>query len=383
MAALNTRDTDNILDARIVVDMAERAFELDKNVARLINITNKLKQVESATQPEYHWREFSPLSRESSIDESGFDGSETDVTVPDSSLFLVDDLVYVPSTGEMMLVTAITDATTIAVTRGWGATSGTAANQGDALIILGQAKMEGSDVPTARSAEETDVFNYTEIIRNSVDLTGTLDATKLYGGDERTLQRSRVLRDTKKDMERRVIFGVREKVTSGAHPRRTSRGFIEFLASNSAASKPTWSVVNYGNFVSLAQEVMRYPDADRKEKLFLAGPTLMAAIQRAWEGQIQLSTEDTEYGIKIRRVTAEFGDFLLDTHWLLTGDYAKHGLVVDPSLIKRRPLQGRDLKLYVDVHQRGYDGKKDEYMVESGFQLMNPAAHGHVTYSGE
>jgi hypothetical protein len=376
------RGTGNVESSKIVVDMADMAFEQDKNIASLLSVLSANKSVESCHRPKYEWREFVPLAREDTLAEA-LDTSETGVDVTDGTLYLPDDIIFVPASGELMSVTSIA-TNTLTVVRGWGGTSGTAASSGDAVFILGQAKMEGSSVPAQRSASESAVFNYTQINRTPVDITATLMATELYGEKERTLQRRRQLNLHKQDIERAFIFGYKEEITSGTHPRRTTGGFIERTASNAAASLPTWSVITYQNWVALGQEVMRYPDASPdRSKLVLCGATLLAAINRAWEGQIQLETKETSYGLKTKNIVSDFGEFNLAVHWLLSGTtYGKKGLVVDTKLIKRRFLQGRDLQLHVDVHDRDYDGVKDEYLSETGFQLMQPAAHGVITYSG-
>ncbi len=79
-------------------------------------------------------------------------------------IFTVGDVVKVARTGENVIVTAITDGDTIAVSRGFGTTAGTAMVVGDGLFIIGNANEENAaarNVNTTRSTKQT---NFTLLI---------------------------------------------------------------------------------------------------------------------------------------------------------------------------------------------------------------------------
>jgi len=76
-------------------------------------------------------------------------------------IFTVGDVIKNASTGENMLVTAITNNTTIAVTRSFGTTAAAAGTAAEGLFIVGNVSEENSgarNVNTTRTSKET---NYT------------------------------------------------------------------------------------------------------------------------------------------------------------------------------------------------------------------------------
>ena len=119
--------------------------------------------------------------------------SAATVLTASAAYFNTNDLIKVPSTGEIMLVTSVT-STAITVVRGYGATS-TAASAASAaaaadVVIIGSAFVEGS-ASTALSTLGTKTAvetNYLQIFRKSVEITKTMANTELYGGADRPYQ---------------------------------------------------------------------------------------------------------------------------------------------------------------------------------------------------
>lgn len=60
-----------------------------------------------------------------------------------------------------MLVTAISDADTIAVTRAFGTVAAAAGLAGDSIYIVGNASEENSGARNVNSTQSTPVTNYT------------------------------------------------------------------------------------------------------------------------------------------------------------------------------------------------------------------------------
>lgn len=95
--------------------------------------------------------------------------------------FNKNDLVKVPITGEIMLITNSTTSEITAV-RQYGTTSATSAASGAWLVILGPAFGEGSLVSDlqGKSTATSEKTNYLQLFRKSVDITKTLANTEMY-----------------------------------------------------------------------------------------------------------------------------------------------------------------------------------------------------------
>lgn len=115
----------------------------------------------------------------------------TTITVPtnEGHYFNRFDLVKVPATGEVMLVTSVS-ASQIGVIRGYGTTA-TTIPSGATMVILGSAFEEGSSAGAliTKSRRATRVFNFLQLMRKSVEVTNTMLNSELYGGDVRSRER--------------------------------------------------------------------------------------------------------------------------------------------------------------------------------------------------
>ena len=106
-------------------------------------------------------------------------------------IFTVGDVVRVARTGENLLVTAITDGNTLAITESFGNTAAANINAGDGLFIVGNVSAENTgarNVNTTRSASQS---NYTQIFKTSIAVSGSEKSQKLYGGADLPYQRAK------------------------------------------------------------------------------------------------------------------------------------------------------------------------------------------------
>ena len=117
-----------------------------------------------------------------------------DVTGAGSSsayIFTIGDIVKNARTGENMLVTAITDADTIAVTRAFGTTSAAAGLAGDGLFIVGNASEENGGARNVNSTQSTPQTNLTQIFKTTIAVSNTEKEANLYGGKDLPYQRAK------------------------------------------------------------------------------------------------------------------------------------------------------------------------------------------------
>lgn len=99
-------------------------------------------------------------------------------------IFTVGDIVRNARTSENMLVTAITDGNTLAVTNSFGATPAAAILAGDGLFIVGNASAENTGARNVNVTRSTPQTNYCQIFKTSIAVSGTEKASNLYGGKD-------------------------------------------------------------------------------------------------------------------------------------------------------------------------------------------------------
>lgn len=370
------RDTGNILQSRRVVDMAKQIALLDPNEGPLLSFLKLAKSNSRCVyNPKFEWLEDDLLETWAKVDGAHSDTEDTSIAVTDGSIFREGDIVKVPSTGECLLIEAVS-SNTLTVRRGWGSTAAAAIAAAAEILVIGSAMTENSERREVKSTLESNGYNYTQIFRTPIALSGTEAASKLHGGRDRAYQRRKASLEHKRDIARALYFGQRKEDMSGVNPRRTMGGLIEFLGGAgseitfNSGSKP----LTYRNFDSeVAAAAFRYGS---KEKLLIAGPYLASAINSWSESRLVSDVaEDATYGIRVKNLITTYGDLKVIYDPLLEGSYTGYGFVIDPENMHYAYLDGRDTKLYTDIQDNGVDGVIDEYLTECSLELRLPQTH--------
>lgn len=375
------RTTENITQARRVVDMADQICLLDPDIGPFLTILKKLKKdTRKCFSPKVEWLEDQLLANASTITTAISAASETAVAVADGSIFREGDVINVPAVGENMLVTKVS-GNTLTVTRGYGTQTAAAAIAAQSQILnLGSAMPENSKDRGAKSTQEAAKFNYTQIFRTPAALSNTEQASKLYGGKDRAYQRRKTMQEHKRDIALALYFGQRKEDTTGGQVRRTMGGLTSYLAD--------------GNVIAFdkANAPLTYQDFDERvaynaflhgsqNKLLIAGPKLYRAIN-GWAVN-NLVTEvgaDQTYGLNVRKLITSYGEMAVVYDKLLAGDtYSGYGMVLDMDYARYCYLDGRDTKLNVDIQNNDVDGVIDEYLTECSLELKCPDAHVLIT----
>jgi hypothetical protein len=369
------RDSGNMEQTRRVVDMSKNIALLDPDAAPLTVLMKNMTSVKCIS-PKFEWLEAELGARWDAINNAaGYLAADTALVVDHEEYFSVGDIVKVPRTGECVIVTAVTTATsTLTVVRGYGETAAAALNDNDPLVIVGNANAEGTGKRAHKNTNEANVYNFTQIFKTTVSLTGTVDASQLYGGKDRNWQRKVKGIEHLVDMERAFLFGERKEDTTGDTPKRTTRGLVKFLTQNivdAGGGLSEWE------FESFCQALFMYGS---KKKLLLASPTLVSVINTFAKNKLNTVPKDKTYGIAITEYLSAHGTLLIAKHNLLEGAvYGGYGIGIDPDNIKYRFLDGRDTKLRTDIQANDLDGFEDEYLTEAGIQVQQPKTHGVLT----
>jgi hypothetical protein len=372
-----TRDTRNITQNKIVVDMSDTIALLQPNAEPFMSFLKIAKRnTEVARNPKFEWLEDDLQPRWDAINNAaGYTASDTSIVVDNGSYFSVNDVVKVPRTGEVMLVTAIA-TNTLTVLRGYGVTSAAAIVDNDPLVIIGNANQEGSGTRELKSTQEVAKFNYTQIFKTPFGVTGTENATKMYGGNDLSYQQMKAGVQHKIDMARAFMFGERKEDVSGGKPKRTTGGLLSFLTKNNYDAGGQLTQTEFDNNIS--EVVFKYGS---KEKILLASARLLSVINGWALGKMQVDNLAKQYGLEIFRYVTPFGTYnIMNYQHILEGAvYGGYGVVIDPESVKYRPLAGRDTKLETNIQANDEDQRKDQYITEAGLEVRNPEKHAVIT----
>ena len=295
----------------------------------------------------------------------------------DNSIFKIGHAVINERTGEVVWVTALDSTTGIVVNRAQGSTA-TAMAAGDGLLIIGSTHQENAGVPTAISYDPTVVTNYTQIFRNSLNMSGTALATRLrYADDPKVEKKREILELHAIEMEKQFFFGSGvEENGSTATAQRTTKGLFFFITSN---------VTDFADAVdidSLENHLEDLFENGSDQKILFAGNRLLNVINKAarvW-GSIQIMPTSETFGMRILNWITPYGELAIRQHPLFSNNptFNDWGFGVDMTSIVYRYLRGRDTQYLENRQSPGTDGQIDEFLTESGLEVQFEETHGIV-----
>lgn len=223
-------------------DLPELAEDIS-DIVRIVSpfetpLLDHLGDPKRAAQSTIHeWVEDTLLPNTDTINQASFTPNAADatsVTVANGSRFRIGDQVRPDGSREVMFVTGIS-TNTLTVVRRYGGTPTSNLANGQRLIILGNAALEGDDRPATQFTNRVRKRNYSQIFTAGVEVSGSMRAARSVGiADEVDYQKQERLRELLRDLENCVINGVAPAANQqgSATVRRTMQGIIPSLTTN-------------------------------------------------------------------------------------------------------------------------------------------------------
>ncbi len=370
-----TKGTNAINATLIVPDILRKVFEIDPNANPVLTLLTNRASKSTVTQPQVQWFEDEPLPSWDVTTATMTDAATT-LPVGNGTYWRGGDLVLVPRTGETVRVTAVA-SNNITITRAWTGTA-TAMNSGENLLRIGAAEMEGDTSPAAKTTVRVTKSNFTEIVKTPVQVSGTLDATTLYTGDERTNQRRKAAAEHARRWEEIFLHGRKKEDTSTAtNPIRSCGGVDEYLSTNVLSAGGTMTESEFTDWLG---DSMRYSVMQgNKNKVLFASREVLQTVESWGKAKLQMRPTDTTYGIQVQTYMSTLGKVDLVNHPLLEIGYAGTAYLLDMAGIGIHALTGRDMKLRTNIQSPDLDGFKDEYLAEMTFTFGMEKAHAKIS----
>lgn len=356
---LTTTNTDNNPRA-----MDANVYELEPNVAPLTVLMTKLNS-RPAGNPKVEWLQDQPMPRITTLSASAT--SAATVWGVSADIYRVGDVARFSALGFGVLVT-----TTAA-----GAITGTAigtqvsAQTGAELYMIGNANAEFASMNEIKIPNISTIFNYTQIFRTPLGVSGTEDATDHYGGPERARLRKKFGIEHARKIEAAHFFGIR----SISSTTRTENGLQSSITTNVTADTAGLTEVEWQTFLVTG---FRY-GSDRK--VAFCSPTAASAIEGFARGRFNVVNDhdNTTFGIAMKTYISGQGTVDIITHkdWNDSTTYGGYVFLVDMDSVADRPL--RSTRLRPDIQAPDADGFKDEYLTETCIQQIWEARSAVLT----
>lgn len=362
----------------------------------LFALTSQMKK-ESTNDPEFNWFEKRLDARRLYCEAGVASTSTTTVPVKEGAKVVVaKTMLYVEATGEILFVSADpANDTSLEVVRGFAGTTAKNIPATANLLVIGTSFEEGSKAPTGQGYDPFKRYNYTQIFRRTLEMTGTAQKTKLRTGDAEKEAKREALEYISIDIERSFWFSNRNQDTFEGKPRRTMGGVLSQLPAANIfdASKTAFADgVSFSDLEGWIKDLFKFGSS---EKMVFCGDlallTLQRIIRNASESTWTWTPQTKEYGMNVSRLVTPFGTLVFKTCPLFSQSvstglneaspsygFDSYAFVLDMARVKYVYMEGRDLHYQANLTEVGMDGSKSGYLAECSIKIEQLENHGLI-----
>lgn len=274
---------------------------------------------------------------------------------------------------EMLKVENVISDTQFTVERGFGGTTpGTIADD-IMLLKIGSAYAEGTSAPRATTRNPIKFKNYTQIFKDSYELTKTADKTKARTGDPWSNDKKRKMFDHSAGIEHAILFGRQfEGTGSNGKPLRLMGGVREFIPSTNVTVFDT--AVTPELFLDAVAPLFDWDTGAGDTRVMFMGRQAVINMAKVLKGAMTVMTEPGNikvYGMDFKEWTLPMGRLLVKVHPLLSRNtlYTKSAFIIDFDALKYVYLDGRDTKVHDDVQADDEDVRRGYVQTECSLQV--------------
>lgn len=319
-------------------------------------------------------------------------------------------------TGEVMTISAISgDAVTVVRDTDTASNITAADDKYLNYTILSPGHHEASTAPDAIQSILGIGQQYTWITRQTVDMSGTLMGTKMYGGSRKARARSQTWDFSMRDIERQFFHSILSKDYVNGMARRTMRGIFDWMwTPTDTPADPDTSVVAYGTTGTTTYDLVL---GDGTSRIYNVGGTLTLEnwydfIERAFEygsdhkvafcggmflskfqymmsNKVQLTPRETKWGLKVYDFEGPAGVLSMVREPAFRGGHSMDCVVLDVDKLGYAYLNVEEgagpysgatiLKLIKDIREKDYYGAKEEVFAEVAIDLNFLKSHSWLT----
>lgn len=324
----------------------------------------------TAKAVKFEWTETALATRSETIT---IDGSATSLTVADAYQYQVNELIK--SENEVMRVTAIADATTLTVARGYAGTSA-AAHTSKTAYSLGSADPENAQAPDAVADNGARLYNYIQTFTRGVELSNDEIAQLSTAGNPMNGQLERRFIEINRQLAKSFLYGVRYEDTS--LKLRSTGGLTQFVTTN------VTNVAGALDVAAIDAKILAIVRAGGDPKVMAVSPVQKQKLDALDANLVRIGKKDdqSKTGGNPIATTWQSGvlghtiDIVVDNSinddelWLLDTDY------VDIGHLSNNGVNGA---FHVeDATTPGQDGKKKVIRGKYGVRVRNQKAHARL-----
>lgn len=321
--------------------------------------------VADAKSTKHEWLEDQIGGR--SITASAVSGMVATVSAADAAKVKVGTILNIKGDSAVFKVTAISGTSVTVALVGANGSSKTAPAAKDVLEIISNPAKEGSNEGENTFHQSSNEYNYTQIIRKDVVLTGTAIAIDVHGADNAlTRQTEFALQEMTRDLNRMAIRGVR--VAGAAAEERIAGGLYYFGTTAEGLAVPLSTAAAIDSYVinDAAQAVL---GAGGTPSMILCSPGQARVLSADMKDRVQVLREDNRRGayvaVVVNDITGGGMTIMADPDMPDTDAF-----VLDPAGFGISFLAGRGVT-DSDTTPNGFDGIRRTVLGEFTFEFKN------------
>jgi len=277
-------------------------------------------------------------------------------------------------TPELLEVDNVLSDTQFQVRRGAGGTTPATIANDIWLTLIGSAYAEGTAAPRPTSRNPLKFNNYTQIFKDTYELTGTANETTTRTGNSWSEDKKRKMWDHAQKIEFSMLFGRKaETVGDNGKPKRFMGGLREFIpASNTTVFS---SAVTTASLVAALSPIFDFDTGAGDTRIAFGGSEAAVQLGLVFNAvsNIRINTEETVkvYGIDFQKFIMPMGTVLFKIHPLLSrhGLYKKSMFVIDFDALHYVAMKNRDTKAKDDVQTDDEDVRRGFVQTECSLEV--------------
>lgn len=278
---------------------------------------------------------------------------------------------------ELVVVSSVTDATTLVIKRGQANTTAASIANDTYLTKIGNVYEEGSTSPAASNRNPTKLYNYVQIFKTAFRITETAKVTTIRTGDPLREDKKRKMFDHAVAQELAYIFGKRYETTgAGGKPLRFTGGLLFMLATYASTRiKAFTTTPTESTLLDNMYQMWDYETSAGNERILFAGNGLLNGLNKlalnSSSSRINFNGYINLYGMKLAQWEFPQGTIYVKTHPLFNthARFTNDGWCLDPSVLVHRPL--RDTKMQANIQAPDADEEKGQWITEAGLEMQH------------
>ena len=277
-------------------------------------------------------------------------------------------------TNELIEVVTVISDTQFVASRGAGGTTAAAITNGLFLLVIGSAYSEGTSAPEAVSRNPTKFSNFTQIFKDTYEITGTADETTTRTDNGWSEDKRRKSFKHSSDIESSILFGrAAETVGGNGKPKRFMGGLRSFIPTTNTTV--FGAPVTFQNFADAVQPIFDFDTGAGDTRMMFAGATAVNELSKVFNAVTNIHINTTEsvkvYGLNFMKFELPMGTILLKIHPLLSRNslYKKSAFIVDFDALHYVAMRNRDTKAHDDVQAKDEDVRRGYWQTECSIEL--------------